>query len=113
MFEALGTTRVRGALRSRTATFAVLLVIFCVSPNVIPYGDSFLIVPTANSLVHERDLDLSEYLDVPSVRSHYGLTNERGKVVDYFPWVTAVVATPVTLGADLVSAIIDTPIPTI
>ena len=41
--------------------------------------------------------------------SHYGLTREGDRFVDYFPWVTAAAAVPVTLGVDAVSAVAGTP----
>ena len=109
MPESSETGRVRRVLRSRTATFLVVFVVFCVSPNVIPHGDPFLVVPTARSLVHDGDLDLTEYLNVPAVLSHYGLTREGDRFVDYFPWVTAATAVPVTLGVDAISAVAGTP----
>src|SRR5580765_2110573 len=78
----------------------VLAVIYLLSPNVLPRGDAALSVPTAASLVHHHDLDLTEYEDVPWVRDDNALVHYEGRDVDYFPWLGAVAAIPAVVAVD-------------
>ncbi len=87
----------------------VVLLAFLAAPNIVVNGDSFLAVPTARSLLHDGDLDLSEYADVESVSSHYGAVRNDGALVDYFPWTTSLFAMPAVAVVDIASTVMGTP----
>lgn len=74
--------------------FALVALIYAVSPNS-DGGDGYLAVPAAHSLLHDRDLDLSEFEGAPWYGVHYAQVEVHGRTVDYFPWLTAVAAVPV------------------
>ncbi len=74
--------------------FALVALIYAVSPNS-DGGDGYLAVPAAYSLLHDGDLDLSEFDDAPWYGAHYAQVEVQGRTVDYFPWLTAVAAVPV------------------
>lgn len=95
--------------QSLVVAFLLLFAVFLLSPNVLPRGDAALSVPTARSLIYDRDLDLSEYLNVPSVVEHYGLVEVGGRQVDYFPWLNSAAAVPVVMIVDTVSIVGATP----
>lgn len=80
----------------------VLVVLFFVSPHLPVRSDPRLAVPTAVSLLTERDVDLDEFDDVASVRDHYGYVEVGGRHFDYFPWVNAVPAVPWVVAYDVV-----------
>jgi hypothetical protein len=82
---------------------ALIFAVYALSPNLLPHGDGFLSIPTAESLIHDGDINLHEYHDVPSVEHHYAMTHLDGREVDEFPWMTSLVAVPVVAVVDLVS----------
>ena len=85
---------------------AFLLVVAAYAMSgVADFSDSALAVPTANSLLYDGDLDLSEFTHRSGVEAHYGLQEVGGRRVDYFPWLTAVFAIPVVALWDLLSAV--------
>ena len=112
-------TSARAPIR-RFGVFAILVVaVFGTSP-VVTNGDSFLVAPTAYSLVHDGDLELSElagpatdgglaWIDGrPSCPADEapGLLVPRdmpanAELFDHFSWVTAVVVTPLVLAFEL------------
>ncbi|HTO00997.1 MAG TPA: hypothetical protein VL068_10010, partial [Microthrixaceae bacterium] len=95
----------RSELRRRGVAVALLVfVIFFVSPNT-DGGDGYLVVPTAHSLIHEHNLDLSEFRDGVWYDSHYAVSEVDGRVVNYFPWLTAVFAVPVVASFDLLHTV--------
>jgi hypothetical protein len=91
--------RVRHVLSAFVLVFAVY-----VSCGVSDFSDSLLSVPTAHSLLHDGDLDLSEFSDHPGLDAHYGMQDLGGRRVDYFPWLTAVFAVPVVALWDLLAS---------
>jgi hypothetical protein len=89
--------------RPLLATFSMLSAIFLASPNVLPRGDPALSVPTARSLIYDRDLDLEEYESVDAVSGHYGFIELGDRSVDFFPWLNSLAAVPVVGAVDIVS----------
>jgi hypothetical protein len=83
--------------------FGVALV-YCLSP-VVTNSDSYLVVPTAVSIVHERNLDVDEFGNVPDVAAHYAFTEANGHHLNEFPWVVSLFAVPAVLVADIGHAI--------
>jgi hypothetical protein len=88
-----GTGRPRRARRLLPVlgAFLVVLVVFAASP-VSSRSDPLWVPTTAESLLEDRDLDLSD-LGV-RVGDDYGLIEEDGQVVIYFPWTTAALTVP-------------------
>jgi hypothetical protein len=84
-------------------SFLIVFIVFLASPNVLPRGDAALSIPTAQSLLHERNVDLSEFVSVPWVADHYALTDYHGRQVDYFPWLVSASAVPFVAAIDLVA----------
>lgn len=89
-------------------TWVLLSAIFIASP-VVPNGDSYLIVPSAHSLVYEGNLGLDEFMEQPHIADHYGLRREgggepvydrHGNPTNYFPWLTSVAEIPALLLLD-------------
>ncbi len=91
------------------AIFLATLAVYAVSP-VVTNGDSFLVAPTAASIVNDLDLDISEYIgpgtsggvswvgdgDDGELRPGVEMTAQppaNQPVYDYFPWTTALVGT--------------------
>jgi hypothetical protein len=101
-------------VRSRVLLFVLVVAVYGTSP-VVTNGDSFLVAPTAQSILKERNLDIDEYVGagtdggVAYVSS--GQDGHPGYAVngvdlprspgpaehdyDYFPWTTAVLAVPI------------------
>ena len=90
--------------RSPQIVLAFLLVfaIYAMS-GVTDFSDSALAVPTANSLLYNGDLDLSEYAERHAFADRYALREVEGRHVDYFPWLTSVFAVPVVALWDLLA----------
>lgn len=65
-----------------------------------PRHDGLPAVPIAVSLVHDGDLTLDEYRDVPGFADHYSMSERDGHLVGFFPWAVAVPAVPVVLAFD-------------
>ena len=114
--------RTRPPWRAGLLLFFVVLAIYGSSP-VVTNGDSFLVVPTAHSLITQADLNIAEslgpgtdggiaYLDDPAGASRplkgIEIPREPGvgvKVYDYFPWLTAVAVTPLVAVFELPGAL--------
>ncbi|HVM40714.1 MAG TPA: hypothetical protein VM618_08060 [Acidimicrobiia bacterium] len=109
--------------RGAALLFVAATSVFAASP-VVTNGDSFLVGPTAHSLLHERDLDIDEHLgpatdggiayvadpDGPDPGTLLGAELPRNlpsalDAYDYFPWVTAVLVTPLTATFDVAGAV--------
>lgn len=83
--------------------FGVALV-YCLSP-VVTNSDSYLAVPTAVSIVHERNLDVDEFGNVPDVAAHYAFIETNGHRLNEFPWIVSAFAVPAVLVVDAGHAI--------
>lgn len=107
----------RGGRSSLAVSFitAWLLVaaVYAKSP-VVTNGDSYLALPAAHSLLYDGNLGLEEFMNVPSIASHYGLetvteppiigVEGKSHPVNYFPWITSIFAVPVLATFDAVSS---------
>lgn len=92
--------------RQFVVALLVLTAIYTLSPNRAAVGsDSFLVVPTAHSLLYEGNLDLAEYADESWYGVHYAQTTLNGRVVDYFPWLTAALTVPAVAVWDLAASV--------
>lgn len=86
--------------RVRVVAVALLIFfVFLISPNS-DGGDGYLVIPTAYSIVHDRDLDLSEFHEAEWYDRHYAISELNGRTVNYFPWLTSVFAIPVVVTFD-------------
>ncbi len=107
--------------RSRGALFALVLAVFVTSP-VVTNADSYLAVPTAQSMLLHHDLGLDEYPRA-ALEGHYVVIDEPGRelrfvrdyrqgdegpsalLYDYFPWTSALFAMPAVAGLELLGAV--------
>jgi hypothetical protein len=81
--------------RRRTVLLTLALaLLLCLSGPNVTNNDSYLVVPTAWSVLREHDLDLDEY-DAPLVRAHHGFDEVAGHHVEFYPWPVSLVAVPV------------------
>lgn len=87
-------------VRAAALSFLLVLAVYS-SSNVSDFGDGYLALPTAHSLLYQRDLDLGEFSGEPFFEEHYGMVRVGGRDVDYFPYLTAVFATPVVAAWDV------------
>lgn len=94
------------------ASWVLLTGVYAVSP-VSSNGDSYLVIPTAHSLLYDHDIGLDEFMADRHIATHYGLNeagvgpplaDANGKPMNYFPWLTAVFSVPVIGALDLVSS---------
>jgi hypothetical protein len=83
------------------ATWLVLLAVYLASP-VASQSDSLPVPYTAVSLLRDGDLDLAEF--DARADGNYALVEVDGRVMTYFPWLTAVFAVPVVAVWDVVAA---------
>lgn len=83
--------------------FVLVFLVYWSSPN-LDNGDGFSALPTAHSLVYERDLDLGEFEDAWWYDDHYGIVDVDDRRVTYFPWLSAVFAAPAVVLWDGLSA---------
>jgi hypothetical protein len=82
---------------------AVVLAVYLVSPIRSPLGDSTLTIPTAVSMVHDRDVVLDELVESPLI-DHYAVWLVDGdRPISGFPWSVSVVAIPVVVANDAVA----------
>ncbi len=89
----------RRTAASAAATFLLLLGVFLASP-VVSRSDPALVPYTARAILHDGDADLRGY----GLRSdYYGLIEDQGRVVSYFPVMSAVFAVPFVAAQDLLS----------
>jgi hypothetical protein len=80
--------------------FLLTFLIYSASPVRQNY-DSYLAFPTAQSIVHDRDLYLDEF-DAAPILSHAGLVEVAdGRVANYFPWVPTLLLVPSIVALDL------------
>lgn len=86
--------------RSCTWLFLAVLAVFILSP-VVTNGDGYLSVPTAISVVHDGDLNLDEYDNVPRVQGHYANGHVAGHRMSEFPWIASVFAIPAVVAWDV------------
>src|SRR5690606_37870202 len=89
-----------GVVRAAALSFLLVLAVYS-SSNVSDFGDGYLALPTAHSLLYQRDLDLGEFSGEPFFETHYGTVRVGGRCVDYFPYLTAVFGTPVVAAWDV------------
>ena len=103
----LDTSERAGGLRSVAVPAAVLslivAIVYCLSPVVLN-GDSYLLLPTATSIVHERNLDLDEYQHLPAIARHGANREINGSHYNEFPWVGALFFVPLVVAIDLAHA---------
>lgn len=85
--------RAPSARRQAILAFLLVLAVHAVTHNT-DGGDGFLALPAAHSLLHDGDLDLSEFADAPWFDAHYGVVDVDGRPMDYFPWTTAAATVP-------------------
>jgi len=76
------------------SAYLLLFVLFAASPHT-DHSDPLWVPFTADSLLKDRDLDLSDR----GVRAQddYGLIEANGRVVSYFPWTTAALTVPLAV----------------
>ena len=79
-----------------------MLVVYGTSP-VVTNWDSYLTVPTAESILRHGDLDLDEYRS-PKVTQHYANVEVAGTRFDYFPWPVSLFALPAVAALDVGAA---------
>ena len=108
--EGQASTQSREAIpwRLLIGIFLMCLCVYGTSP-VVSRGDAFLAAPTTASIVHDFDLDISEYVGsgtdggaawikgADDERKVDGVdipTSPESEVYDYFPWTTAALAVP-------------------
>lgn len=89
------SARLRGP-RGRRFRWALLVALFlmCLAGPAVQISDSRLTVPTALSVVRERNLDLSEYPEVRTLKNTYDVVDIDGRPYWNFPWPTALIAVP-------------------
>lgn len=79
--------------RSVVLVFIVTFLVYAASPVRQNY-DSYLAFPTAQSIVHDRDVYLDEF-DAAPILAHAGLVEVAdGRVANYFPWVPSLLLVP-------------------
>jgi len=89
---------------SRLLLLVVALVVYGASP-VVQNTDSYLTVPTAQSLLTDGDFDLGD-LDAPLVADHYGITtDDDGAPVSIYPWTGSLPHLPAIVAVDAAHAL--------
>ncbi len=78
----------------------VAFAVYSVNFRGDPRHDGLPAVPIAVSIVHEGNLTLDEYRDVPGFAEHYSMSERDGHLVGFFPWAVALPAVPVVLAFD-------------
>jgi hypothetical protein len=84
--------------------FVLVFLVYCSSHNV-DNGDGFSALPSAHSLLYDRDLDLGEFRSTWWYEDHYGIVDVGDRRLTYFPWLSAVFATPVVALGDALSTV--------
>jgi hypothetical protein len=78
----------------------VAFAVYSVNLRGDPRHDGLPAVPIAVSRVHDGDLTLDEYRDVPGCADHYSMSEHDGHLVGFFPWAVALPAVPVVVAFD-------------
>ena len=89
----------RPLVRWVIAASLLIALVYCVSPVVLN-GDSYLLVPTATSLVHHGDLNVDEYQHLAPVARHYANGVVHGHYYNRFPWVESLLFVPAVVAVD-------------
>ncbi len=78
---------------------AFVLVVLLAGPRHYGSGDTAWVLPVANSIVHERDLDIEEFPASDPAWSYNEIEMD-GTRYSYFPWLVSVLVVPVVLTLD-------------
>jgi hypothetical protein len=82
------------------AVVSATFLVYAASPVRQNY-DSYLAFPTAQSIVHERDVGLGEFDDPALSANGVADLTAEGERINYFPWLPSVALVPAVVAIDL------------